>query len=350
MTKRNTLIVAVVVALASFNLVQQIPAGSDTQNGYTLTVSKAAPAYTPNPAPVWNANNQNAIITKFELSVEKETATGKEDASGDVSYCDYLATASGNETFIVSWLPLWVTGMVTSITKKDMPFYSEIKPALRALTPGDKSVSLSVKVVMKDGTTLNASDAIEFKVHAYGITLYAIPGITGTSYVYDVTGITWEVLGLTIIGHATWEIYAYDTSSLSSTKWNNYVNIPCGFSVNSVIQFLVNLVAYPGSGLPVVAPGLLKKNDTSGGNSKFFNATIIQVENGLDKTKDIDTSTPDYDLHSNNCTDVCLSVAGATGVTFPSSCRRPVTLWNGVTGNTRTSNITLSSELAKYLN
>jgi hypothetical protein len=349
MTKRNTLIVAIVVALASFYSDQRIWAGSDTKNGYTLTVSKANPAYTPNPALVWNTNNQNVITTKFKLSIEKETATGKEDASGEVSYCDYTATSSGNETFIISWLPLWVTGSVTSIEKKNMPFYSEIKPVLRAMASGNKSVSLSAKVVMKDGTTLNASDTIVFKVEDFVITIMVEPGdIAKNSYEIDVSanGIIWSPIK--VVGHAAWRIDVSDTTLFSSST-TSFANTTCGFTVNSVISFLTTLWTVGATTGLISVPGHLDKNDPSNGPiSKGFVLTQINTATTLNTTKNIFDTKNTYTVENYNCTDACLEAAGAAGLTFP-NCRHNIRFYSSATLDSRTVEVTLPSELAPHL-
>jgi hypothetical protein len=350
MTKQNNIIVITIILLILLHSGQQIWAGSDTKNGYTLTVSKADPAYTPNPALVWNFTDKNVITTKFQLTIEKETATGKEDASGEVSYCDYTITSSGNETFIVSCLPLWVTGSATSLEKKNMPFYSEIEPILRAMVSGNKSVSLSVKVVMKDGTTLNAGDTIVFKVEDFVITIMVEPGdIAKNSYEIDVSanGIIWSPIK--VVGHATWRIDVTDTTLFSSNV-NSFVNTTCGFTVDSVISFCATLWAVGATTGLISVPGHLNKNDpTSGPISKGFVLTHANTAAALNTTKSIFDTKKTYTVENYNCTDACLEAASAAGLTFPNNCRHNIRFYSSATLDFRIVEVTLPSELAPHL-
>jgi hypothetical protein len=51
--------------------------GTDTKNGYTLTVSKGNPEYSPNPALVCDVTTKNAVTTNFKLSIEKNNGYWK---------------------------------------------------------------------------------------------------------------------------------------------------------------------------------------------------------------------------------------------------------------------------------
>jgi hypothetical protein len=212
---------------------------------------------------------------------------------------------------------------------------------------------------MKDGTELTAFISNGFVVHEYVITVCSYVGdinsqLLSNGYVYDIDNAALNVLAKATIGHATWQVEIDNPSNLSSTtKWTKYVNIPCGFGVAQTGKdtFIKNLKTYPVSGLSVNAPGYLiigdSVNYTNCKQNKQFKMSNIQTEKVLDKVSNIDTATPDYILHSNNCVDTSMAVAKEGGVTFKTTCRKQVTILKD--SDFKSADISLPSELANEL-
>jgi hypothetical protein len=353
-----------IVAVSIFYLQQlQTFANSVTVGNYTLTVSKGSPAYSPEaPTTTKIARVGNQLVFKrliqlyFSLKIEKRTARGVEDVSDDVKSCSYEISLSTG-AFFYRAIPFNLSTVQTvgSYTIQNQDFYSNVTHIIGASTVGNKALLMRVTVTMKDGTTLTAFASNSFEVCEYVITVYSYVGdinkrLVSNGYLYDIGSMTTDYLLKETIGHATWQVEVNDPKKLSSTtKWTKYVNIPCGYSITSSEKNTLgaNLRYYPSGGLAVIAKGDLIRYDRTGGVNKQFKMTKVQAESSLDKTLDIDTTKPIYDLHSNNCVDTSMAVAKAGGVTFKTTCRHKVEIKNG--SDTRTADISLPSELANEL-
>jgi hypothetical protein len=363
------------IVAISIVYLQQLPtlANSVTVGDYTLTVSKGSPAHSPEAPTTMRTDNKNKSITErrikvnFSLKIEKRTARGVEDISADVKNCLYEMSLSTGATFYSS-NPLYLayqpppppgslhlipTPNIYTINSRRV--YPSVTHIIEANTVGHKALLMRVTVTMKDGTVLTAFASNSFDVCEYVITVYSYVGdinnrLVSNGYLYKVGAAMWGDVVTKSVGHASWQIEINDPSKLSTTtKWTKYVNIPCGFSVTSSGKntFLANLQTFPASGLSVIAPGDLLKNDKTGGTNKQFKMTKVQTETALDKTLDIDTTKPNYILHSNNCVDSCMAVAKEGGVTFKTTCRWFVTIKKG--RDKRTAEISLPSELVNEL-
>jgi hypothetical protein len=347
-----------IVTVSIFCLQQlQTLANSVTVGDYTLTVSKGSPAYSPEAPTIMRTDYKNYSTTdrrinvNFSLKIEKRTARGLEDISADIKTCTYEMDLSSGVTFYGSTpSSLGKNGAAGSYTKTNQKFHSSVIHILEAWTVGNKALIMRVTVTMKDGTVLTAFASNSFKVCDYVITIYSYVGdinnrLVSNGYIYDLSMMPSDATFNKSIGHATWQTEERGSMELALTaKWNKYVDIPCGFSVTSMGSYTIlnKLLTYPASGLPVNASGYLKISDQTGGANKQFKMTKIQAKNALDKTLNIDNTKPDYNLHSNNCVDNAISVAGAGGVIL-SDCKLSVTITYGINANA--DKIALPSEL-----
>jgi hypothetical protein len=352
-----------IVTVSIFCLQQlQTLANSVTVGDYTLTVSKGSPAYSPEAPTIMQTDYKNHSTThrrinvNFSLKIEKRTARGLEDISADVKTCTYEMDLSSGVIFYGSTpSSLGKNGAAGSYTKTNQKFHSSVTHILEARTVGNKTLIMRVTVTMKDGTVLTAFASNSFEVCEYVITVYSYVGdinkrLLSSSYNYDVSMATRDSALNKSIGHATWQIEERGSMTVALIpKWTKYMEVPCGFGVTFLgsLTFLDNLRKYPVSGLPVSASGHLTVSDQTGGTNKQFKMTKVQTEKALDKTLNIDTTKPDYILHSNNCVDTVMNVAKEGGVTFKTACRHTVTIKNDT--DYIDAEISLPSELENEL-
>jgi hypothetical protein len=136
---------------------------------------------------------------------------------------------------------------------------------------------------------------------------------------------------------------------VSTPKWKSYINTSSGYSVTptGTFTFLRKLKDYPVSGRAINASGYLNKNDITYGQNKQFKMTRTQAENALDKILNIDKTSPNYDLHSNNCVDNAIAVAKEGGTILKSNCKKEVKIRKGASSKSGT--IALPSELENEL-
>ncbi|MDR2706836.1 MAG: hypothetical protein LBC02_13740 [Planctomycetaceae bacterium] len=366
--KKNFLFCLIaVVVVCSNNL--YLFAGTDEQfipgegNKYILTVSNGDPASAPNPAVVYNSNPKNDVAVSFKISIEKTLGTGREDISEDVRKTEYSVAINGDKSVFVSCNPLygnfWRTR--TDCTKETEGFYKEVTPVIRSRQSGDKAVTLTVKVTMKDNTELTASEIIEFKIFAFGITVYAKvgnvltpPNATDNYYSATVSqsGGGGSSGSGTSTGHASFKISTEDGSIPPTIAGlSDYVNKPCGFFPGGGFAGFKNqILSWPGSeNQPSPSTiGKLTIPDNTGGTNKEFGITEVKAKSALEKIDNLKTSPPDYVLHSNNCVDVCLKVATAAGLDL-GKCQYDVMLRSADGIGERKEKMALPDELEKML-
>jgi hypothetical protein len=358
----------IIVIIGSF---VPLLAGSETKNDYTLTVSAGTPASTPDPAAVyhgWNAwysNKSSSDVTaSFSASIKKKTARGAEDVSGDVKESYYTVSVSGTESFLYACQP-WKGSFLTwpteySTDKQKDKFDKAVNPVVRSKAAGEKTVTLSVRVIMKDGTELSASETIKFTVQALGIVVYAYVGNLLTPPTEDddfyygvVNNITLTGIGFgsSVFGHASFKIHG-EVPPADSYPWydTNYVNTTCGYSViaGHIPSFLTALWDYPQSHNTPVGNGKLIIDDSTGGTSKDFGILDTDAENAVSQAKSLHKKPPRYQLHRYNCVDACLSVIRAAGLNL-GNCRYDVILENTKSKYKHKEKMSLPDELEKKL-
>ena len=323
---------------------------------YLLTVSAGGPASNPDPAVVYNNKSENDVKTDFKVSIVKETISGSEDASSDVVQSTYTVTVSGVDATLISCNPLygafWTSP--TSYTRSyTNTFPTNVTPVIRSLVTGDKTVTLTVSVVMADGTTHSDSETIEFKVRSWALTLLVVPGnLTDQDHAIDVS--TWNLptagwdawkFGF---GHGGWRINASNPSSLSNPN-SPYINENLGTGPGSmflVVALLDEIDRHILNNTPVAIPGMLKNPDPAPFSvSKNFLVSPSDIEAAITATGTI-AGLGNWIVHSQNCVDAALFVAGAAGISIP-NCRGDLTLRSDV--GERTASATLPYKLAEHL-
>ncbi len=334
---------------------------------YVLTVSKGDPASTPDPAVIYNNNPKNDVTATFKIAIEKVAETRREDVSKDVKEVDYTVVISGSESVFVSCNPLYGNFMrsETKYEKKNAGFHGTVSPVIRSYKSGKKTVTLTVKVTMKDvyAEVLTASETIEFTVHGAGIAVYAnvgnalTPPTAENNYYYATVnqlgeGSSGGSSGGVTVGHASFMVRA-ESGLLSSVPsgLSDYVNKSCGYYArDNKLSLLKAIKDWPNStnSDSPNASGKLVVPDSTDGTSKEFGLTIDQATAALRKIDDVKTTAPEYVLFSNNCVNVCLAVASAAGVNL-GDCKYNVVLEDKETQGRRETEATLPNELEKKL-
>jgi hypothetical protein len=315
---------------------------------------------------VYNNNLKNDVTVSFKISIEKTLETRREDISEYCRKAQYSVKINGDESVFVSCKPLYDNfwQSYTEYTKETEGFYKEVTPVIRSRKSGDKSVTLTVKVTMKDNTELTVSETIEFKVFAAGITIYAkvgnvlTPPNTKDNY-YSATvdqsgggGGSFGSSSGVSTGHASFKISA-ENALVSSVPadLSSYVNKSGGyFPKNGKIALLNQIRSWPNSSTQESpwTDGEIKIPDNTGGTNREFGITNTQLTSALEKIDDLKTSPPIYVLHSKNCVDVCIEVAEAAGLNL-GKCRYNVELKSNAGGGEREEKMALPDELEKKL-
>jgi hypothetical protein len=205
-----------------------VEAGTEgiAENGnYKLSITEGTPSYSPKVPKLSDRrdsidakgnpvakNLPNDITAKFKVALEFCPPQGKREDVARRAKNTTITIAAEDKEFIIKKAGTWNTTYSTdhcNFTHTQDPVPKNVNIVLRAFTPGEKTVTLSIETTINN-VTLETSKKIKISVPDYTFTVYLRKGQHDKSGTYSIPETYKSGDKLLDVGHLAWKVNVYE--------------------------------------------------------------------------------------------------------------------------------------------